>query len=484
MRSVFTLVLSALAAFVASGVVWSYPMDGYDYTECRRVLYTWRKMHGEAAGPPIPAGARLPLADILPRLTDGAPPLAFDPDPELSRAIRDALGEDAAEYAVSVLDLSDPENPIYAELNPDTVRNVGSVGKMVVALAWFQALADIYPDDIPARERLMRETVIRGDEFVISDHHKVVVFDPETNVREFRQIQVGDKGNLWDWMDWMLSASNNAAAATMQKQVMLLKHFGKAYPPTPEQEAQFFADTTYNARGELFMGAMDEPMQRNGMDTRRFRQGSFFTRTGKQKVGGTSSVGNVRELVKYLYRMERGELVDAWSSREIKRLMYMTERRIRYASHPVLNPYAVYFKSGSLYSCQPEPGFKCGKYMGNKRNYLASVAIVEGPVPGRDYHYLVAVSSNVLRKNSAVAHQTLALRIHRLIEARHAARMAEIEAARKAAAEAQSAAGAAFEEAVSLPADGVPEAGDPREAEGLSEEEAPVPEDAPDNNGR
>jgi len=459
MKRWVTVLISVLVG--ASGTAWGYPMDGWDYTHCRRVLYTWRKMHGEVAGPQIPVGARQPREWVLPRLTGpDVPPLSFEPDEEMSRAIRDVLGEDADSYAVSVIDLSDPEHPIYAMVNDDVIRNVGSVGKMVVALAWFQALADVFPEDIPARERLMRETIITADEFVVSDHHKVVFFDPDTNERQFRQIRVGDEGNLWDWMDWMLSASNNAAAATMQKQVMLLRYFGEAYPPTPEQEAQFFAETTYQSRGDLFLAAMDEPMQRNGLDTDRFRQGSFFTRTGKQKVNGTSSVGNVQELVKYLYRMEQGQLVDEWSSREIKRLMYMTERRIRYASHPVLNPYAVYFKSGSLYSCQPEEGFVCGKYMGNKRNYLASVAIVEGPTPGMDYHYLVAVSSNVLKKNSAVAHQTLALRIHRIIEKRHALRLAE------QAAKAQG-------------AEVVPETGDPREAEGISEVDGG---DAPDRN--
>jgi len=47
------------------------------------------------------------------------------------------------------------------------------------------------------------------------------------------------------------------------------------------------------------------------------------------------------------------------------------------------------------------------------------VAMVEGPADSLDYHYLVVVSSNVLYVNSAVAHQTLAMRIHRMIEARH-----------------------------------------------------------------
>jgi hypothetical protein len=350
------------------------------------------------------------------------------PDPALSGEIGRVLGEEAPDYAVSILDLSDPQNPVYAEHNGDVRRNVGSVGKLVVALAWFQTLADVYPDDIEARERLLRETVITGDDFVISDHHKVLFFDPETNARTWRTIQVGDSGTIWEWLDWMLSASNNSAASTMQKQTMLLKHFGRDYPPSPEQEAQFFEEVGYKERGALFMDLMNGGLARNGIDVDLLRQGSFFTRTGKQKVAGTSSYGNVRELVRYLYLLERGELVDAWTSTELKRLLYMTQRRIRYASHPVLLPYAVFFKSGSLYSCQPEEGFVCKQYQGNKLNLLASVAIVEGPVPGEDYHYLVAVSSNVLRKNSAVAHQTLALRIHRMIEARHVARLEALRA--------------------------------------------------------
>ncbi|MGB5210341.1 MAG: hypothetical protein WBP60_07440, partial [Gammaproteobacteria bacterium] len=82
---------------------------------------------------------------------------------------------------------------------------------------------------------------------------------------------------------------------------------------------------------------------------------------------------------------------------------------------------------------QPEPEFVCKKYQGNKRNQLASVAIVEGPEDTQDVHYLVAVSSNVLYKNSAVAHQTLAMRIHRMVEARHAERLAQRKAERAAA---------------------------------------------------
>jgi hypothetical protein len=115
--------------------------------------------------------------------------------------------------------------------------------------------------------------------------------------------------------------------------------------------------------------------------------------------------------------------VDEWSSDEAKRLLYTTQRRIRYASHPVLNDAAVYFKSGSYYSCIPEPDFVCRKYMGNKINRLASTAMIESPAGSPDLRYIVTVMSNVLRVNSAVAHQTLALRIHRFVESLHSTKV-------------------------------------------------------------
>jgi hypothetical protein len=61
----------------------------------------------------------------------------------------------------------------------------------------------------------------------------------------------------------------------------------------------------------------------------------------------------------------------------------------------------------------------CKKYRGNVKNYMNSVAIVETPADVRRLHYMVTLISNVLYKNSAVDHQTLATRIHRIMEAAH-----------------------------------------------------------------
>ncbi|MDB4443791.1 hypothetical protein N9174_00435 [bacterium] len=169
----------------------------------------------------------------------------------------------------------------------------------------------------------------------------------------------------------------------------------------------------------LFKRALQDPVSRNGLDFEQLRQGSFFTWKGKQQVLGTTSYATPRELLRFLLRLEQGKIVDVFSSREIKRLIYVTRRRIRYASSPALSKAAVYFKSGSLYKCKPEPGFKCLKYRGNVTNLLNSVAIVEDPAAERSLFYMVVMTSNVLRKNSAVEHQTLATRLHRLIQAYH-----------------------------------------------------------------
>ncbi len=231
---------------------------------------------------------------------------------------------------------------------------------------------------------------------------------------------MGDRATLWEYLDWMLSPSSNSAAAMLMREAMLMRQFGRDYPP-PEAEIQrFFDETPKKELTALFETAFYEPLTRNGFDLEHFRQGSFFTRGGKAKVQGPgNSYATARALMTFGLRMEQGRLVDEFSSRELKRLLYNTERRIRYASSPALKDAAVYFKSGSLYSCKEEPDFKCGKYKGNVKNYMNSFAIVESPAPDQRLRYMVMLTSNVLRVNSAVEHQTLATKIQRILEKSH-----------------------------------------------------------------
>lgn len=420
MRSRTAVLLVTIATLPAAAA--AYPLDAFDATGIRRLLAIRLAHEGKIPGARQPKGALLPLAEVDLRLV-GRPDLAVPAaDPEFTRRVVEILGADAESYGLAVLDLTDPAAPRYAEHRGDYRQNVGSVGKLVVALGLFQALADTWPDDLARRTALLRETVVTADGFSQSDHHTVRFFDPKTNALQRRTIRIGDRASLYEYVDWMLSPSSNSAAGMVMREAMLLRQFGKGYPLPEEQIEAFFAETKKSELTALFERTFVEPVGRNGLDVSLLRQGSVFTHRGKQIVPGPGeSYGSARELTRYLLLLEKGLLVDEYSSREIKRLLYVTERRIRYAASPALASSAVYFKSGSLYQCRPEPGFRCAPYAGNAKNFMNSVAIVEHPAEGRRLYYMVTIVSNVLRRNSAAVHMELATRLQRLLESLHPA---------------------------------------------------------------
>lgn len=409
------LLLGALLT-LCLGQAGAYPIDAYPETGIARLEGYRLAQEGKVRGNRLPPGARLSSMQIQLRL-QARPDFEIPaPDGGLTRKLADLLGPDAKHYSISVLDLSNPESPLYAEHNGNLLRNPGSVGKLMVGLALFQTLADIYPDDIGARKRILHNSMVTVDSFIHKEHHQVPFWLPEENRIPRRRLQEGDTANLWTFLDWMFSASSNGAATMVIKQLMLLRHFGTEYPVESARAEAFFRDTKRKELGELLVDALTAPVTRNGLDVDRLRQGSFFSRNAKRRVPGTNSVSTTRELIRYLVKLEQGKLVDAWSSLEIKRLSYMTQRRIRYAASPALSDAAVYFKSGSLYRCKPEEGFVCKKYQGNVDNLMNSVAIVESPAGEPRMFYLVAITSNVLKKNSANEHLTLATRLHALLK--------------------------------------------------------------------
>lgn len=407
-----------LAILTSTIYTWSYPLDAYDRTHIRRLRPAWQANLGGTGEPILPRGALLGSKEIVP-MGRGVRELPEN-DPQLAARLKQLLGNEADLYSVSIIDLSAPNAPRYIAYRDDQVANVGSVGKLLVLFALFDQLARLYPDDVPARERILRDTTITANDWVLTDHHTVPIYDADAGHIISRQLRIGDTGNLWEYLDWMLSASNNSAASIVIQQVILLEQFGHDYPLNDTRSQAFLVQASAKDLGALWLTAMQRPLVKAGFDLNRIRQGSPFTATAHRRVQGTTSYATTRDLVKLINLMENREFVDEWSSGEAKRLLYTTQRRIRYASHPVLNNAAVYFKSGSYFSCIPEPNFVCRKYMGNKINRLASVAMIESPAGSPRLRYIVAVMSNVLRVNSAIAHQSLALRIQRFIESLHA----------------------------------------------------------------
>ena len=421
LRTGFPLLFSWLALMVTvvgSPVANAYPLDGYDDTGIVR-LEAYRIAQQSSDGAVLPFGAMLATRSIGLSLTDH-PEFSIPPiDEEFSADLIEVLGTDAGGYGVAVLDLTDPEQPVYAAHQQERQMNPASVGKVLVAVGFFQALADAYPGDLSARQKILADTIVTADRFIRRDHHEVPFWEFGDEVIERRPIVEGDSANLWTWLDWMMSPSSNAAGSIVLQQAMLLQHFGKAYPVTAEKADAYFSATPPNQLRADLARVLQESLRRSGLNPGTLRQGSFFTREGRSRVPGGKSWASSRAWMDLLVAMEKGQLVDPWSSAQIKKLLYLTEQRIRYAATPELDDSAVYYKSGSLYKCRPEKGFVCRNYTGNQWNFMNSIAVVESIRRSPKLRYAVVVNSNVLRKNAVAEHRALAARIHRLLEERH-----------------------------------------------------------------
>lgn len=405
-RLVFLLMLPSLGI--------AYPLDGQEESGIRR-LEGYRLQQDQAGAPQLAAGQRWSIRDVRLALVDYDGP-DFDDlpeDPGLAAAIASMLKRRDPSYAMVVVDLSDTDNIRWAGLRPDLKQNPGSVGKLVTMAGLFQALAEAFPDT-DERARVLREAVTPAGDWVSNEIHMVPKWDDAGKRNRFSVVVPGDRFLLGEWLDHAISASANGAGAIVWREAMLIRHFGADYPVSAADSEAFFSSTPKAALAALARDVVTEPLRAAGIDTDNLQQGSFWTGASKRKVPGTISFGTPRELARMMFRIEQGRLVDRWSSLEMKRYLYLTKRRYRYSYAPELADSAVFFKSGSLYSCAPEEGFRCDKYMGNSRNLMNSVAAVEGPARG-DPHYIVALMSNVLRFNSAWDHSRIAAAVHETI---------------------------------------------------------------------
>ncbi len=395
---------------------YTYPIDGYSKTGIRRLLRLQYILEGRLKGRLPSPGARKSIDEIRLNLTNarGDSLSTFPPvDRQLQKAIDRLFARRDNSYSLALLEIT-PGKPVrFAQRQMNRRFSPGSVGKLAIAAGLFTELQRLFPDDPEFRRHVLRSRIVVADQWIHNDHHGIPIFDPTTLSYHFRPAQEGDRFSLFEWLDHMLSVSANSAASMVWKEAILMRAFGKQYPPSREMEDAFFKRISRDSLSYLAMSIVNTPLRQIGIAERDWHLGSFFTRTGKRRVAGRGgSYASPKGLLQFLIALERGKVVDRWSSLELKRLLYLTARRIRYASAPRLRNAALYFKSGSLYRCRKEAGFKCRKYMGNVENAMNSVAIVE---KANGQIYLVALMSNVLRRNSAVEHQSLATFIDKIL---------------------------------------------------------------------
>lgn len=398
-----------------------YPIDGYSSTGIRRLDRLEKIYRGEIEGRLPVKGALKTMDEIqLNLLGEGGDTLSQFPkhDPDLQKALGRLFPRLDESYSVSLLDITPGKPMAYAQRQHDRGFQPGSVGKLAVITAFMTELSKIYPDCFVARQELLRDKVVRAGKWAIYDEHTVPFWNPETNKYFRRQVQEKDTFSLYEWADHMMSVSNNGAASVVWREAILMRTFRSEYPYLTETRTDtFFQNTPKSLLAELAITIIRESLCPIDILPEEWRLGTFFTRGGESFIprkGG--SIGSPAALMKWMIALERGLIVDQPTSLEIKRLLYMTGSRIRYASNKSLVDAAVYFKSGSLYSCRSEQGYSCGKYRGNVKNYMNSVAIIEH---SDSTAYMIALMSNVLRKNSNIDHNVLAGNIDKIVKARH-----------------------------------------------------------------
>lgn len=417
MKKIIVLLIVVLSASAFTTYKY-YPIDGYKRTGIKRLKRLELIKSGEIKdASALPVGAMKSYNDIqlnlLSRKNDSAMGL-MQVDADFQKEISALFRGLDKSYSLTVLDISDPENVRYAERNETSGYQPGSVGKLAVLLGLFTQLEKIYPDSFEKRTELLKNKSVKAGVWGLKDEHTIPIYNIEKNTLVKRQVIASDVFSLYEWADHMLSVSNNGAASIVWREALLMAAFGEKYPELTQEEADtYFKETPKKELTDLSNDVVNLPLRELGITSDEWRLGSFFTRGANTYVGDKGgSIGSPQGLMKFLVQLEQGKVVDEASSLEMKRLMYMTDRRIRYAQSPALKEAAVYFKSGSLYKCDRSNGEACGKYMGNVTNFMNSVIIVEHPDNCR---YMVVLMTNVLRKNSASDHMYLAGNIDKII---------------------------------------------------------------------
>jgi hypothetical protein len=420
MKKGFKIVLLSTIAMLFFSIPSSpYPIDGYDYTKINRLYRLELIMSGEIKDTKPVSGAQKSIKDIkLNLLNSKGDSLVVlpEPDREFQKSINNLFPKLDENYSITVLDITPGRKIRFASRKEKSQYQPGSVGKIAVAAGFFTELSKIYPNSFAKRNELLKTKFVRAGKWAMYDEHTVPIFNVETRKFVKRTVVESDVFSLYEWLDNMLSVSNNGAASVCWREAILMRVYGAAYPNLSEEEANnYFATTPKAELSTIAISVVNQPLRDLDISENEWRLGTFFTKgAGSYIPGKGGSTGTTVGLMKFLTAMERGKVVDKESSLEIKRLLYMTDRRIRYASAPALTTAAVYFKSGSLYKCKPEEDYTCAKYKGNVDNYMNSVAIVEH---NDGTTYLVVLMSNVLKKNSASDHAALAASIDRICKA-------------------------------------------------------------------
>ncbi|MBT8401071.1 MAG: hypothetical protein KJO98_11390, partial [Rhodothermia bacterium] len=224
MRSATISIL--LVAFAILGATAPYPLDGFDYTGIRRLLKTQLVAEGKLPGRKPPQGAMKTFGEISLTLPGRASePLSELPAPDQSltaKLTRLFPGRDAS-YSVAIIDITPGREHRLAFHKEKNRYQPGSVGKLAILAGLFSELHRIFPSDTDARRQLLKNRMVTAGPWVRSNHHTIPVYDPATRRFSSRAVMESDTFSLYEWADHAVSASSNAAASVLWKEVVLMR---------------------------------------------------------------------------------------------------------------------------------------------------------------------------------------------------------------------------------------------------------------------
>jgi len=379
-----SLAALTVVLLLRAAVAMAYPTDGYEKTGIRRLEWQWEADHGVHHGRKDLPGAQWPsdriLLNMLKEGHDFQLTTDTPKDPELQKGLEDILKRYAfRRYNVAILDITDPAQPRFAGVHETDEMTPGSVAKLLVGAGLMKQLKDRFPDDIGKREQLLKDVKITADDWSVSDPHEVpFIYGDKGEGILYRPVRIGDTFTLWEWLDHTLSESNNSAASLVWRETMLMKLLGPDYPPA-KWDDELFKRWDIDQMTDAAFQVVDQPQAEAGLSSDTFNVHLFFTAHANHYIHSKAATATPLALIQWMVRMEQGGIVDEYSSLELKKMLYLTKRRVRYAYAEELNDCGVWFKSGSLYICTPEIR-PCPQYQGDVINILNGLVEVETPV--------------------------------------------------------------------------------------------------------
>ena len=113
--------------------------------------------------------------------------------------------------------------------------------------------------------------MVTANDLIVADDHEVPMWREGDRKVTVRPLVQGDTANAWSYLDWMCSASSNAAASMAMAHLILLRQTRTDYVDMSQNLDDLLNATPKAELQRMLVSAMESPVRRNGLDLGRTR---------------------------------------------------------------------------------------------------------------------------------------------------------------------------------------------------------------------